>query len=244
MRRLATLLVAVLVTVLPACGQRSGVHLAADPAAATDAAIATPMPEPTQTATPAAAPTDPPTAPPPSPVPAATPEPAPSDETVVADGENGSGDRNAEKAPTEASPEPTAEPTEAPSEQDHGARLWDRRFRSTRVTEDGADRELEGDSRIALTFSRDRARDGDKLDNVGWHAGCNYYGGSVRVGPQQLVIDGQISTSAGCNDEYQAQDDWLTAFLESNPSWVLDGDELTLKSDGTIIELREVPAKD
>ncbi|TCC56105.1 META domain-containing protein [Kribbella pittospori] len=53
----------------------------------------------------------------------------------------------------------------------------------------------------------------------------------------RLWIDGYFTTQQGCEPPLHAQDEWLTSFLVSKPSWHLNGDQLTLTSAGTTISL-------
>ena len=44
----------------------------------------------------------------------------------------------------------------------------------------------------------------------------------------------------GCPDDRGAQDLWVYEFVDSGPTWTLDGEELVLRSGGTEIRLAEV----
>ena len=109
-----------------------------------------------------------------------------------------------------------------------------RTFLSTRV--DG--HALVAGTRIRLTF-----RDGTDL---GASAGCNSIGGTYAIVGGVLQVQAGGMTEMGCDPERHAQDDWLVAFLSSNPSVTLAGNDLTLTKDGTTIRLldREIAEPD
>jgi heat shock protein HslJ len=98
------------------------------------------------------------------------------------------------------------------------------------VTEDGTDRPLVDGTRIRLTFT-----DGQ----LGASAGCNTLGGGYRIEDDRLLFEGGGMTEMGCDDERHAQDDWLVAFLGSQPDVAQDGDKLTLTSGATVIALQD-----
>jgi heat shock protein HslJ len=118
-----------------------------------------------------------------------------------------------------------------------GTDVGGRIFLSTSVTENGADRPLVPGTQIRLTF-----RDGE----LGASAGCNTIGGTYRLQGDVLVFEGGGMTEMGCDDARHAQDDWLVAFLASRPTLALEGDEMTLTGDGTVIAFldREVAEPD
>ena len=98
------------------------------------------------------------------------------------------------------------------------------------MTEDGADRPLVDGTQIRLSFA-----DGQ----LGASAGCNTMGGGYRIEDGRLVFEGGGMTEMGCDDERHAQDDWLFAFLGSQPDVAQDGDKLTLTSGATVIALQD-----
>lgn len=108
--------------------------------------------------------------------------------------------------------------------------LGDREFLSVNVTDGGAPRPLVGDTRIRLNFSG---------SNLGASAGCNSIGGSYRIEGGRLVFAGGGMTEMGCDPQRHAQDDWLVAFLASNPAVRLDGNDLTLESGSMVVTLRD-----
>lgn len=111
------------------------------------------------------------------------------------------------------------------------ARLVGRAFVSTAVTEDGSPRQLAGSTVVRLELTED----GRLIAN----AGCNSMQAPVRTGGGRLEVTGLASTGMGCDPARHDQDDWLARFLESTPSWRLDGADLTLTSASTQIVLRD-----
>jgi heat shock protein HslJ len=103
-----------------------------------------------------------------------------------------------------------------------------RSFLSTGVTENGEPRELEPDTRIRLSFT---------AGELTAAAGCNTMGGEYRLDDGVLVVSALRMTMIGCPDPLAKQDTWLSGLLESGPSVLIDGDELTLTSRTTTIAL-------
>ena len=115
--------------------------------------------------------------------------------------------------------------------------LAGRTFLSTRVAENGDERQLVRGTRIRLSF-----RD----DEFGADAGCNLLGGGYRLFEGRLEV-GQLSTTEmGCDPARHEQDEWLAAFLGTRPLVTLDGPNLKLQTGATTIELldREVAQPD
>ncbi|MFI7064574.1 META domain-containing protein [Kribbella sp. NPDC050124] len=117
-------------------------------------------------------------------------------------------------------------------------------YLSTAVTEDGKPRHLVPNTRLRLTFAEvpNLNAEGPRVyDVLGAHAGCNRLKAAVAAGELltdgRLWIDGFGGTARGCTPPLRAQDEWLSEFLTSRPSWHLDGDQLTLTSAGTTITL-------
>jgi heat shock protein HslJ len=110
-----------------------------------------------------------------------------------------------------------------------------RTFLSTAVTVGGADRPLVDGTQIRLSFT-----DGQ----IGASAGCNIFGGSYRIADNRLLISGGAMTEMGCDEARSAQDEWLFAFLGSGPTVVLSGNELTLSSTDTVINLLDTEVAD
>ena len=67
-------------------------------------------------------------------------------------------------------------------------------------------------------------------------AGCNSYFGDFDVTDGKLDVGQLGGTLIGCPPELQQQDEWMAAFLGSEPEIALDGDTLTLTgTDATIV---------
>lgn len=94
---------------------------------------------------------------------------------------------------------------------------------------DGTPRTLVEGTRISLEFTGD----GELAAN----AGCNNLFGAVSIGAGTLEIDGLGGTEMGCDPPRHAQDQWLTEFLQSSPTWLLSADRLTLTGGGTELVL-------
>lgn len=71
-------------------------------------------------------------------------------------------------------------------------------------------------------------------------AECNTLFSGVSVSERKLVVDsGSMGgTDMGCGDR-QFHDSWLVDLLTSRPTFMLDGDRLTLTSGGTVVELQD-----
>ncbi|GAB2682507.1 META domain-containing protein [Kribbella swartbergensis] len=117
-------------------------------------------------------------------------------------------------------------------------------YLSTAVTEDGTPKELVSNTRIRLEFAEvpNPNDEGPRAyDVLRAYAGCNEVGVSAAAG--ELLADGRLSidrgfrTQQGCEPPLRAQDEWLTEFLASKPSWALNGAQLTLTAAGTTISL-------
>jgi heat shock protein HslJ len=116
--------------------------------------------------------------------------------------------------------------------------LAGRDFISTSVTVGGAAFALVDDTQIRLGFSDDAMMTAN--------AGCNHFGAPYRIEGGVLAITDGAMTEMACQLELAEQDEWLFAFLGSQPLISLDGDELVLEDDQTIITLldREVAEPD
>ena len=121
---------------------------------------------------------------------------------------------------TDASSGGTTVPgTPTPEEQE----LSDRTFVSTEVT--GHD--LVRGTKVTLVFPNPAELTAD--------AGCNSLGGAFTIEGGDLVVSGMRATLKGCSTELQAQDEWLSQFLQSKPKIGLSGNTLTLTgADATI----------
>ena len=112
-----------------------------------------------------------------------------------------------------------------------------RTFLSVDVTVNGAQHPLVANTRIQLSFN-----DG----NLGASAGCNHIGGTYRIDNGRLVTDAMGMTEMGCDPARHAQDEWLSSFLGSRPQLRLNGNELILEGNSTVVRMldREVAQPD
>jgi heat shock protein HslJ len=116
------------------------------------------------------------------------------------------------------------------NEASAGGSLEGKSYLSTAVTEDGKPKQLVPNSRIGLTFTDD--------GRLIAEAGCNSMQAPVDTGDGKLTTDGGLAmTTMGCDPPRHAQDDWLMSVLNSEPSWQLEADRLTVTSGGTTIVL-------
>jgi heat shock protein HslJ len=106
--------------------------------------------------------------------------------------------------------------------------LASRTFLSVAVTDGGVARPLVAGTRIRLDF---RATD------IGASAGCNSIGGTYRIEDGRLIFEGGSMTEMGCDQDRDAQDQWLVQLLGSRPAVRLVGDELTLESGSIVVRL-------
>ncbi|MEO8626024.1 MAG: META domain-containing protein, partial [Candidatus Limnocylindrales bacterium] len=143
-----------------------------------------------------------------------------------------------------ASPTPTPSPSPAPSATPNPSPtgsapvgLTGRQFLSTAVTKDGAEFPLADGTRVRLTFDNGR---------LSASAGCNIIGGTLTIDGDRLVFSGAAMTEMACDEPRMSQDQWLIEFLGSSPTFVLDGNDLTLTSGTTVVTLldREVAEPD
>lgn len=112
-----------------------------------------------------------------------------------------------------------------------------RTFISVSVTEDGEPHPLVEGTVIRLSFD-----DG----SLSASAGCNNMFGGYTIVDGVLVVDAMGMTEMGCDPDLMAQDQSLAAFLGSRPTITLSGNDLTLTSETTTIQLldREVAEPD
>lgn len=119
-------------------------------------------------------------------------------------------------------------PSEAPAD----AIPWGTDLVSTMVTRDGAAGLVPGTA-VRLSFHDDRRASAS--------AGCNTIGvdgATVRDG--RLIATAGGMTEMGCDPERHAQDEWLAAFLGSEPTWRWDGSTLVLTGGDAEVTLVDV----
>lgn len=141
-----------------------------------------------------------------------------------------------------ATPTPTPSPTPSPAPSTTPSPippvgLTGRQFLSTAVTKDGAVFQLADGTRVRLTFDAGR---------LSASAGCNIIGGTLSIDGDRLVFSGGSMTEMACPEPRMSQDQWLIEFLASSPTFLLDGNDLTLTSGTTVVTLldREVAEPD
>jgi heat shock protein HslJ len=123
----------------------------------------------------------------------------------------GDDDDNGNAAPPPAAPPATARD------------LSDRAFVATDV--EGHD--LVAGSKLTLVFPNPA--------QLSAQAGCNTMSGPFDIDGNVLAVGELQSTLMGCSAELQAQEDWLSGFLRSQPTASLHGDTLTLTgTDATV----------
>ncbi len=92
----------------------------------------------------------------------------------------------------------------------------------------------EGFSLVEDTTLRLSFRDAE----LNFSAGCNSHFAGYTVCDGNLCIDGIGSTEIGCTPELAAQDMWLAEFFGSQPSLMLDADQLTITgAEATLVFL-------
>jgi heat shock protein HslJ len=82
-------------------------------------------------------------------------------------------------------------------------------------------------------------------DTMSANAGCNGMFGPYAVADGRLAWTGGVGgTLMGCPDDLAKQDQWVQTWLQAGADASLDGDTLTLASDGVTVVLKtEVPAE-
>jgi heat shock protein HslJ len=76
---------------------------------------------------------------------------------------------------------------------------------------------------------------------ITWHADCATFGARLSKVDDQLMIEGTQSTTAkGCSNGTKQQDEDLTTFFESDPTWQLNGTRLALSNDDIEVSLHRV----
>lgn len=133
--------------------------------------------------------------------------------------------------------------------------LSGRTFVSVEVVEDDSPRELVDDTVLTVAFdpstpyrhvegeTRNEGVDHDSW--LRWDAGCNHHESAVVLEGGTLELVGRGSkTYMGCPGDKGEQDQWLHDFFSKNPTWQLDGRQLTLASEDTVIVLEDTKPAD
>jgi heat shock protein HslJ len=119
--------------------------------------------------------------------------------------------------------------TTSPPAGNDDSGLRGRTFLSTGVTEDGKPRPLADRTKVTFRFMNDGRLLAD--------AGCNTMSGEANLRGGRLEVSGLGMTEMGCDPPRHQQDTWLAKFLESTPSWRLDGSNLVVSSGNTELAL-------
>jgi heat shock protein HslJ len=116
--------------------------------------------------------------------------------------------------------------------------LAGREFLSTSVTVGGVEQPMVDGTRLRLGFDEDHM--------LAAHAGCNHFGARYRIEAGVLSITDGAMTEMACEPPLMEQDDWIFAFLGSQPLIELTGAELVLEDGDTVVTLldREVADPD
>jgi len=112
--------------------------------------------------------------------------------------------------------------------------LHGRTYTAQTIIEKGRPRAFVAGTSIELRFPGD----GRLVAN----AGCNTISGAVATGGGKLGLTDMAITEMGCQPEQHDQDQRLSAFLGSRPSWRLDGETLILSSADTTLVLTRAKA--
>jgi heat shock protein HslJ len=105
-------------------------------------------------------------------------------------------------------------------DDDAGLDLEERRF----TLQSG--REVVAGTTPTLTFD-----EGD----LGFYAGCNSASGEYSIRGGKLVTQDLLATERGCATDLAAQDEFFFGFLRAAPSITLEGTQLTLTGDVTLV---------
>jgi len=103
-------------------------------------------------------------------------------------------------------------------------------FVGDQVSVNGARKQLAKGTTIHVTFSP-RA--------IAASAGCNQMSGPATWQDGTLHVGDLAMTQIGCEKPLMRQDDWLSGFLSSAPTWKQSGATLTLTGNGTVITLTD-----
>ncbi|MFD3744226.1 META domain-containing protein [Nocardia sp. NPDC058633] len=90
---------------------------------------------------------------------------------------------------------------------------------------------IPGGGPMTLTFTDD--------GRISANSGCNSAGGTVDLSNHVLHTSPLASTLMACAGERELADTWQNNFLESDPTWRLDGDRLTLTGQSVTIHLTD-----
>lgn len=89
---------------------------------------------------------------------------------------------------------------------------------------------IPGGGPMTLTFADGR---------ISANSGCNTSSGPVDLSTRTLGVDKLTSTLMACPDGRGGADAWQNSFLESGPTWRLDGERLTLTGKTITVQLTD-----
>ncbi|WP_446222921.1 META domain-containing protein [Nocardia sp. IBHARD005] len=89
---------------------------------------------------------------------------------------------------------------------------------------------IPGGGPMTLTFTDGR---------IAANSGCNSAGGTVDLSNNVVHTSPLASTLMACPGEREGVDAWQNNFLESDPTWRLDGDRLTLTGQSVTVHLTD-----
>ena len=119
-----------------------------------------------------------------------------------------------------------------------GGELFGRAYVSTSVKKDGKRYELYKDTRLRVDFDRESG-DGDVMR---WRAGCNFFGAEFVAEDHRIVTGAVDSTEMACSPERrERQDRFFLRFFRADPAYVASGNELQLRTEDVVIDLRRRP---
>ncbi|MFD4430178.1 META domain-containing protein [Nocardia sp. NPDC058497] len=120
----------------------------------------------------------------------------------------------------------TACSSDSPKAPDDTATPMGHTYISTEVEGDP----IPGGGPMTLTFADGR---------VSANSGCNTSTGAVDLSNQVLHTESLASTLMACTDDRVTADRWQNSLLESDPTWRLDGDKLTLTGEAVTVHLTD-----
>ena len=110
------------------------------------------------------------------------------------------------------------------------AALMGKTFTTQEATIGGVEQSLALGSTLTLSFTS---------DGISARADCNTMFGSANLDGGKITMTTPLGmTMMACEQPLMDQDQWISDFLSSGPSWALDGSMLTLTSGEDILVLR------
>ncbi|MGV0742269.1 META domain-containing protein [Mycolicibacterium sp. XJ870] len=108
----------------------------------------------------------------------------------------------------------------------------------------GADDSPNGRNFVSVQVEGDQIPGGGPLTvgfdggQISTFAGCNHGSGTVDLAEGRVVTQ-LASTMMACPPPVGDSDLWVSRFFDAQPSWSLDGDTLTLKTDTATVTLKD-----